>query len=558
MLESLKIENIAIVESAQLELSEGLNVLTGETGAGKSIIIDSLNAVLGERTSRELVRTGASNAKVTALFSNVNESVKAKLAQLGIDDTQDGTLLLQRSISIDGKNSCRVNGNPLTATMLKSIGRELINIHGQHDSQSLLSPETHYLYIDKLACNSEILNEYKAEFSRLNSLKKELNGLRMDEGEKSRRLDILNFQINELESADLRVGEREELSKQKRFYQNSEKVTNALRMAYEAIGGNDEEVGALSLIETAANNLETAGEYLAEISETAQGMRSISYDIEEYFEEVRSIFFSLEYDPQTLNEIEERLDMLYRLARKYGENEEEMLDFLEKTKDEADRIALSDERIIEIETEIKSAYKKALTLAEKLSESRRIAGEKFARDVKNELCFLDMPSVDFLVSQRKTELNSTGADSIEFLISANVGEVPKPIAKIASGGELSRIMLAIKNVLSDTDNIQTLIFDEIDTGVSGRAAQKIARKLRDVSKGRQVVCVTHLAQIAAQADNHIKISKSVHNDKTFTKVNNLDLQGRKIELARIISGLDDVTDLQLSTAAELLRVAGNA
>ncbi|HZJ78851.1 MAG TPA: DNA repair protein RecN [Clostridia bacterium] len=558
MLESLKIENIAIVESAQLELSEGLNVLTGETGAGKSIIIDSLNAVLGERTSRELVRTGASNAKVTALFSNVNESVKAKLAQLGIDDTQDGTLLLQRSISIDGKNSCRVNGNPLTATMLKSIGRELINIHGQHDSQSLLSPETHYLYIDKLACNSEILNEYKAEFSRLNSLKKELNGLRMDEDEKSRRLDILNFQINELESADLRVGEREELSKQKRFYQNSEKVTNALRMAYEAIGGNDEEVGALSLIETAANNLETAGEYLAEISETAQGMRSISYDIEEYFEEVRSIFFSLEYDPQTLNEIEERLDMLYRLARKYGENEEEMLDFLEKTKDEADRIALSDERIIEIETEIKSAYKKALTLAEKLSESRRIAGEKFARDVKNELCFLDMPSVDFLVSQRKTELNSTGADSIEFLISANVGEVPKPIAKIASGGELSRIMLAIKNVLSDTDNIQTLIFDEIDTGVSGRAAQKIARKLRDVSKGRQVVCVTHLAQIAAQADNHIKISKSVHNDKTFTKVNNLDLQGRKIELARIISGLDDVTDLQLSTAAELLRVAGNA
>ncbi|NLB35998.1 MAG: DNA repair protein RecN [Clostridiales bacterium] len=557
MLESLKIENIAIVESALLELSDGFNVLTGETGAGKSIIIDSINAVLGERTSRELVRTGASNAKVTALFSRINDSVKAKLSEFELDQTDDDTLLLQRLISVEGKNSCRINGCPVTVSMLKSIGSELINIHGQHDNQSLLSPETHYLFIDRLAGNSQLLNEYKANYANLNSLKKELSLLEMDESEKSRRLDILNYQINELEAANLRIGEREELSQQRLFYQNAEKVMQALESAYVSLNGNEQEAGALHLIENAADNLESAGEYLAEINTTAQGIRSVSYDIDEYLQELKNVFFSIDYDPKELGVIEERLDILYRLSRKYGENEEEMLVFLENAKNEAQKIAFSDERISVLKVEIKKAHQKALCLAEKLSRSRREAGKKFAQDVKEELRFLDMPSVTFEVLQKRTELGATGVDYIEFLISANIGEEPKPIAKIASGGELSRIMLAIKNVLSDKDNIQTLIFDEIDAGVSGRAAQKIALKLKSVSKGRQVICVTHLAQIAAQAENHIRISKTVSNEKTYTQVETLDLEGRKNELARIISGLDNVSELQLGTADELLRVAGN-
>lgn len=556
MLTSLQIENIAVIEKAEITFDKGLNVLTGETGAGKSIIIDSINAVLGERTTRELVRTGAPVAKVSALFFGLSHAAEQVLKSLDLEPEEDGSLLIQRSISSDGRSACRINGQTATVSMLRQLGSELINIHGQHDSQSLLSSEKHIGFIDALAQDEELLVEYRGLYAAYVKIRRALNELQMDEEEKLRKIDLLRFQIDELEAANLQIGEREKLTQERTRCLNAEKILQSLRRAYDAINGTEESLGASQLLTDAAAGLQDAAHYYGAIESTAQEMLDLSYNLESYADEIRNAFDTLSYDPGDLEQIEERLDLLYKLSRKYGETEEEMLAYLEKARAELDEITFSEERVQKLDEERRETVRKIKALAVTLSNVRRQAGERFARQVEAELSYLDMPHVRFIVHHEQVKPGPNGADEIEFLISANPGEPPRPLAKIASGGELSRIMLAIKNVLSGSDEIGTLIFDEIDTGVSGRAAQKIALKLKQVSAGRQVICVTHLAQIAAQADCHLLIQKTVRDDQTYTQVDALDFEGRKRELARIMGGMDEITPLQLQSAEELLRAAG--
>lgn len=556
MLTSLQIENIAVIEKAEITFDKGLNILTGETGAGKSIIIDSINAVLGERTTRELVRTGAPFAKVSALFFGLSHAAEQVLKSLDLEPEEDGSLLIQRSISSDGRSACRINGQTATVSMLRQLGGELINIHGQHDSQSLLSSEKHIGFIDALAQDEALLEEYHGLYAAYVKIRRALNELQMDEEEKLRKIDLLRFQIDELEAANLQIGERETLTQERTRCLNAEKILQSLRRAYDAINGTEESLGASQLLTDAAAGLQDAARYYGAIESTAQEMLDLSYNLESYADEIRNAFDTLSYDPGDLEQIEERLDLLYKLSRKYGETEEEMLVYLEKARAELDEITFSEERVQKLDEERRETVRKIKALAVTLSDVRRQAGERFARQVEAELSYLDMPHVRFIVHHEQVKPGPNGADEIEFLISANPGEPPRPLAKIASGGELSRIMLAIKNVLSGSDEIGTLIFDEIDTGVSGRAAQKIALKLKQVSAGRQVICVTHLAQIAAQADCHLLIQKTVRDDQTYTQVDALDFEGRKRELARIMGGMDEITPLQLQSAEELLRAAG--
>ncbi len=555
MLLSLKIENIAFIESADIEFDSGFNVLTGETGAGKSIIIDAINAVLGERTSRELIRTGADSARVTALFTNVSKEVLNNLSELDIFSDEDGNILLQRTLSTEGKNLCKINGVPSTVSVLRQVGHELINIHGQHDNQALLAPEKHFIFIDSIADNETLLSEYREKFSLLCSYIKERESLNTDEAEKLRQLDLLNFQINEIEQAEIKIGEREELIKEKTLLQNCEKVISSLRNAYDILKGGEDRFSVVSAVHDSADYLESAAEYYSEVVETAQNIRSMSYELDECADDVRRALDSFSYNPSDLDVIEERLDTLFKLSGKYGATEEDMLNFLEDAYAQREKINLSDERVNELDKLVATTKSEVRALAEKLTLSREKASRFFEKSVIEQLKFLDMPNVNVVVERKKTPFTINGADDIEFLISANAGEEPKPLAKIASGGELSRIMLAIKSVLAGKDELDTMIFDEIDVGVSGRAAQKVAMKLKEVSNGHQVICVTHLSQIAAQADCHMKISKSVKNEKTYTKIERLDFEGRKQELARITGGLD-ITDLQLKNAEEMLNNAG--
>ncbi|MBR2957276.1 MAG: DNA repair protein RecN [Clostridia bacterium] len=551
MLQNLKIENVAIIESADILFEKGLNILTGETGAGKSIVIDSINAILGERTSRELVRTGCNKASVTALFKTQSVGVSAVLDELGIESEADGSLLISRSISLDGKNVCRINGMPVTVGMLKTLGRELINIHGQHDSQQLLNPETHCSFVDKLAGNDSLLSEYASAFDKLSQIRREIASLQTDDAAKARKIELLTYQIDEIENASLTVGEMEELKAVRTLHRNSEKIIGNVNEAYALLNGADEMSGALEQIKMSARQLDSVSQYYSALDENAEKLREIGYLIEDVQDRLSCVMDELEYDPQYAQAVEDRLDYLNRLSRKYGETEEEMLDFCEKCKKERQDIELSDERLIQLEAEEKKQYEYVVSLAERLTQSRKTTGVDFSEKVREELVFLDMPNVVFSVDIRPCALNENGADEVEFLISPNLGEAPKPMAKIASGGELSRIMLAIKNVLSDKDGTETLIFDEIDAGVSGRAASKLGKKLAAVSDGRQVICVTHLAQIAAQADHHFEISKASHGGKTYTSVTPLDFDGRKRELARIIGG-EEITQAQLDMAAEML------
>ncbi len=551
MLRNLKIENVAIIESADIFFEKGLNILTGETGAGKSIVIDSINAILGERTSRELVRTGCNKASVTAVFNTESQGVSAVLNNLGIEAEADGSLLISRSISLDGKNVCRINGMPVTVGMLKALGRELINIHGQHDSQQLLNPETHCSFVDKLACNEGLLEEYASAFNKLSQLKREIASLQTDDAAKARKIELLTYQIDEIENASLTVGEMEELKAVRTLHRNSEKIIGGVNEAYALLNGADEISGALEQVKMSARQLDSVSQYYSALDENAEKLREICYLIEDVQDSLLNVMDELEYDPQYAQAVEDRLDYLNRLSRKYGETEEEMLSFCEKCRKERQDIELSDERLIQLEAEEKKQYEYVVSLASKLTQSRKDTGVDFSEKVREELVFLDMPNVVFAVDIKPCDLNENGADEVEFLISPNLGEAPKPMAKIASGGELSRIMLAIKNVLSDKDGTETLIFDEIDAGVSGRAASKLGKKLSAVSDGRQVICVTHLAQIAAQADHHFEISKASHGGKTYTSVTPLDFDGRKRELARIIGG-EEITQAQLDMAEEML------
>lgn len=552
MLSNLQIENIAVIKSASIDFENGFNVMTGETGAGKSIVIDSLNAILGERTSRELIRSGADSASVCAEFQNVGDNVKNELEKLGIE--KDDTLIVSRKLTPDGKNVCRINGMPATVSMLKALGVQLVNIHGQLDNQSLLSPETHCSFIDKLAGSGRELNEFKKLYSLYIKKENELKSLNTDVNEKNRRLDILNYQIEEIQKADIRPGEKDELTEKLGFLRNAEKVLDLLHTAYAALNGDGEMPGAADIAADAASKLLSAADYSSDFTETANGVNDAAMNLSAYTEELRDKIYSLDYDPNETERAEERLDVIYRLSQKYGDSEEDILAYLENAEKERDALSFSDERAEQLRAETEKAYNEALAAAKKLSEIRIEAGKKFSADVERELAFLDMPSVKFIVNDSVGELYENGIDNIEFLLSANAGEEPKPLSKIASGGELSRIMLAIKCVLSELDDIDTLIFDEIDSGVSGRAALKIAAKMKELSKTHQVICVTHLAQIAAFADEHKLISKEEKDGRTYTCIASLDYNGRKYELARIMGGLT-VTQSILNSAEELLSSA---
>lgn len=552
MLSNLQIENIAVIKSASIDFENGFNVMTGETGAGKSIVIDSLNAILGERTSRELIRSGADSASVCAEFQNVGENVKNELEKLGIE--KDDTLIVSRKLTPDGKNVCRINGMPATVSMLKALGVQLVNIHGQLDNQSLLSPETHCSFIDKLAGSGRELSEFKELYSLYIKKENELKSLNTDVNEKNRRLDILNYQIEEIQKADIRPGEKDELTEKLGFLRNAEKVLDLLHTAYAALNGDGEMPGAADIAADAASKLLSAADYSSEFTETANGVNDAAMNLSAYTEELRDKIYSLDYDPNETERAEERLDVIYRLSQKYGDSEEDILTYLENAEKERDALSFSDERAEQLRAETEKAYNEALAAAKKLSEIRIEAGKKFSADVERELAFLNMPSVKFIVNDSVGKLYENGIDNIEFLLSANAGEEPKPLSKIASGGELSRIMLAIKCVLSELDDIDTLIFDEIDSGVSGRAALKIAAKMKELSKTHQVICVTHLAQIAAFADEHKLISKEEKDGRTYTCIASLDYNGRKYELARIMGGLT-VTQSILNSAEELLSSA---
>lgn len=550
MLSELYIENIAVIEKSNINFAEGLNALTGETGAGKSIVIDSIGAVLGFRTSRELIRTGADKAVVTALFTDISERVRQNLVELGFES--DGELLISREITLSGKNNCRVNGKVATVSMLKDLGKLLINIHGQHESYELMSPDLHIRYIDELGNLSGLLDEYREAFDEYKSLEHELKKKRYDEQERSRKIDILRFQIDELSSAEITVGERDELMAKRTALSNVERISEALSAAIYKLGGDMSEGSpALNLLDDASSDLSSAARYHSGVEEISERLSNLTYELRDIYSECEDVLSDLDADPELLDKIEQRLDLLSTLSKKYGSTEEEMLSFLTDAQKELEALMNFEEHFENLRMDMEKAYSKALSLAQNISEKRRETSARFCESVSSEMHFLDMPNAVLAVDQKPCDLYELGADTIEFLISANVGEPPKPVAKIASGGELSRMMLAIKTVLSETDPTDTLIFDEVDSGVSGSAAERIGMKLKEVSKGAQVLCVTHLPQIAAQAKNHYKISKRTEEGRTFTSVDVLSEQGRVEELARIMGGVT-VTDSAREYARDLI------
>ena len=502
-----------------------------------------------------MIRTGASSAFVSAEFTNLSEKALAVIDEAGFE-LEDGELLIQREISTTGKNKCRINGRPATVSTLKEIGVQLINIHGQHESYELMSPELHISYIDKLAGLESEIEAYQEVYKKYKKLSAELKKATVDESERERKIDLLKYQIDELEDADLRDGEYEELNEQKAVLQNSEKIIEAIMSSRALMNGDEESSGVLENLQEINSQLSDISEYMSEVEPINSRIESAIYELEDCLSELTGLTDLVDTDGGSLDSIEERLDLIYTLGKKYGSTIKEMLDFLDKAKKELNALVMYDENREALIKECDKAYKEAEKLAKALSEKRRATSSEFADKVCEEMAFLDMPNVKLVVVQEKCELNSLGCDNIEFLISTNPGEPPKPISKIASGGELSRMMLAVKNVLSDKDDIDTLIFDEVDTGISGSAAQKVGLKLREVSKSRQVLCVTHLAQIAAMGNSHFKISKSVRDEKTFTKVEELDHEGRKQELARIIGGTE-MTKASLDYAEEMLRAGEN-
>ena len=549
MLKTLDIENIAVIEKASVDFSGGLNVLTGETGAGKSIVVDSINAIMGERTSRELVRYGADNAYVSAYFDDICDSALNKLKKFDIELEEDNSLLITRKISANGKSLCKVNGKTVTVSMLKEICSYLVNVHGQHDSQALLNPDLQYNYIDMLLEDKSVLSDYKETFKKLISVRRKLKSFAKDEDNKESLLELLNFQIEELEKADIKVGEREELTKKRALIQKSEDIIKNLNLAISIINGDDENIG----IEQACADVSRTLFKFDETKDVYDVFNDINDKLELAKDKAEALLLSIDFSPEEIEMIDEKLDLYYKFSNKYGQTEQEMLDYLEKAKEKRNSILFADEELNRLNEEYENLLNITVKLADKLSVERKKTAKVFEENVKQELAFLDMPKMQFYVDFNKGNLSSTGYDKIEFLISANPGEPPKSLSKVASGGELSRIMLAIKNIISYNDTIGTLIFDEIDTGVSGRASQKIGLKLKSVSKNTQVICVTHSAQIASNADEHFLIQKKFKDNKTFTCVTPLDFEGRKQELARIMGGLE-ITDTLLQSAEELLIV----
>lgn len=554
MLSDLKIENVAVIEKAEIGFEKGLNIMTGETGAGKSIVIDAINAVLGERTSKDIVRTGTSSAKITAYFENISDAAVKVLDELEIENEPDRSLLINRTITSDGRSTCRVNGQTLTVSMLRRLGRELITICGQHDSQHLLQKETHIEYIDFLAGIDELLSHYREVYREVVRKKKELNAFLKSLNDKEERREYLAYRINEIEDAKIQPGEKARLAEEKKKLQNKEKLMKALYGAKTALDGDGEAPGCTQNLYALCGFLSQLGEYNREFDEYEKGIEKLTYLLDECSSLIGSEISSSEGEELDVNFIEERLDVLYRISKKYGDTEEEILENLEKYKSEFELIESSDEKKLELENEIYELSEKLFDLAEEVSDRRKKAAEAFEKDVMAELSYLDMPSAVFEVRFTQTAANSKGIDDVEFLISANSGQEPKPLSKIASGGELSRIMLAIKCVLSDLETADTMIFDEIDTGVSGRAAHKIAYKLRAVGKKRQTICVTHLAQIAAAADNHLFIEKHNDGESTYTKIRKLIDDEHIYEIARIIGG-EVISKATVMSACELIDFA---
>ena len=548
MLEVLHIENIAIIEEADIRFEPGFNALTGETGAGKSIVIDALGAVLGQRASRELIRTGMDKASVSAVFSGVDSSVPEAL---GITPEEDGSLLLQREIHGDGKNVCRVNGRPVTVGQLKILGSRLLNIHGQHDGQQLLDEEQHLLLLDSFGKLETLINAYAEKYRDFTDIQKKIQSLEMDESEKARRVDTLTYQIGELERAQLRAGEEEELSTRRNLLRNAEKFISAVSEADYAMNGDDGGDGALGLLrrtQDAVGAVRHLDEDYARLYERIEALYSEAYDVAATIEDKREGF---DFSPHELDDVESRMDQLYRLKKKYGPSVEDMLAYLESCRAELEQIEYAGDTLARLEQARGKAEKAAMTAAQQLSEGRRQAAERLSGQILDELRQLDMGKIRFTVDIAEKPLSADGIDQVRFLMSANVGEELRPIHKIASGGELARIMLAMKNVLSEQDMVGTMVFDEVDTGVSGRAAQKVAEKMARVSRRKQVLCVTHLPQLAAMADVHFSVEKGEKKGRTYTAVRRLDREQRRQELARLTGG-SHVSQTMLDGAEELL------
>ena len=553
MLTNLYIENIAVIEKSNIDFTAGLNVLTGETGAGKSIVIDSINAVLGKRSSHGIIRSGAEAAFVSATFEDVSDLVQKKLGTMGFS-AEDGTLILSRELSASGKNTCRINSRPATVAALKELGEYLINIHGQNDNLELMNPALHIVYIDALADIGEKLAAYRKLYRELKAVDEELSSADTDEADRLHRIDLLTFQITELEDAAITVGEYDALSAERDALQNREKIAKELMRARIALDGDDEVDGVLRMTDDASTSVMTASRWMNSLEAVADRLSSALYELQEISRELENAMDDIDADPSRLEEIEERLDVLYRLRHKYGDSEEEMLAYLDNAKKELKSLTDYAFNREQLEKRREQLYHEAYISAKEISDIRIKVSEDFRTAVEREMAFLLMPNVRLQIAREEIEMNSRGIDKLEFLISTNPGEDPKPVSKIASGGELSRMMLAIKTVLSRADFVETLIFDEIDTGISGSAADRVGRKLSQLSKDAQILCVTHQAQIAAFADNHLFISKSVHDDRTFTHVASLDEDGRVRELARIVGG-EAITDSALNHAKQLLNSA---
>ena len=555
MLSLLHIENIALIQSADIRFEPGFNVLTGETGAGKSIVIDSIGAVLGERTSRELIRTGAKSALVTAVFTQVPPL--PWLEENGFP-TGEEELLLQRELQGDGRNVCRIDGKLVTVAQLRELGRQLLNIHGQHDGQQLLDPASHLGYLDQFGGCQPLLESYQEAYRKWHDIRREMDKLQMDEAERSRRVDTLNYQIQELERAQLKAGEDEELSARRTLLRSAGRLMEAVQSAEFALSGDEDRDGACSLIAQAEGEVQGVSSISPELSELSEKLTALRCAADDAADTLRDLSRSFDFSPGELDQVEERLDLLYRLRKKYGPTVEDMLSYLDRCRKELDQIQYADDTLARLEKDLKKAQKEAARRGEVLSQARREAAGALQARVQEELRQLDMPKVqfqtEFTPKGGEAGMDETGLDEVQFLMSANLGEALKPIQKVASGGELARIMLALKNVLAEGDQIGTLVFDEVDTGVSGRAAQKVAEKMAQVARGKQVLCVTHLPQIAAMADTHFSVQKGEREGRTYTRLERLDRSQRREELARLIGGVS-ITPSLLESAEELLRQA---
>lgn len=555
MLSELYIENLAVIEKATIDFSDKLNVFTGETGAGKSILINGINAILGQRVTKDIVRTGTDKAVISALFTDIGDNVLQVLDELGIS-AEDGQLFLTREIRSDGGSVARVNSRAVNVSVLKAIGETLVTIHGQHDNQILMAPERHIEILDSYAESEALIEDYHSSFRELQSIAKKINKIKTEQSKKEFRMAELADIVEEINALNIHEGEDKEIEAELNISKNAVAISEALYMAKQLLSGDDDTDGAVEMTQRASKSVEEYTDIMTEISPIYDRLSSAAIEMEDISEEIGSLLDSLDIDPKRYDYLNQRSDELRRIMKKYGPELDDVLTTLENSQNELDELSGAEQSLDELNKEKERLLAEVSKKAKALSDHRKKAGERFVSQVTEELEFLNMPKVKLVVQQKTGKLTINGMDSIEFLISANLGEEPKPIAKIASGGELSRIMLALKNVIAEKDSIGTLIFDEIDTGVSGRAAQKIGIKLKQISRLRQVLCVTHLAQMAVMADNHLLIEKNIQGDRTVTTVKTLDHEQRKYEIARIMGG-ENITELMLENAKQYLKDADN-